>query len=183
MPEPNPSLTRTVTELERHVAEAGWDRPTSLYALVDTADLLIREPQLAGLLGLAAGQAPPGSLTPVEQENLPAEPLDEMLAALTWPEPVLGVALVHEALVLPPGADADAPDEEEAVAAWAAAHPDRREVRFAVGVLRDGSQACALRVRGSGSAAEDSPDDDDEPVLTGPDLAPRLTAALLATLL
>ena len=45
---------------------------------------------------------------------------------------------------------------------------------MAVGVTRGGRQACVLRVRG------ETPEQDER--LTGPDLVPRLAAALLATL-
>ena len=171
-----PPLQLTVLEVERHVAEAGWDQPPHLYALVETADLLRREPHLAAALGMSATTAAAGSLTPVEQEGLSQGPLDDVLAGIAWPGEVLGCALVHEVVVLPPEVEHAAPPEGEAVAAWAAAHPARRDVRLAVGVLRDGSRACALRLRaGTESAADDD-------VLSGPDLAPRLADALLATL-
>ena len=55
---------------------------------------------------------------------------------------------------------------------WASDHPERREARLAVAVLRDGSRACTIRLRG--------PDEDD--LLVGPDLAPALADALAATL-
>ena len=45
---------------------------------------------------------------------------------------------------------------------------------MAVGVLRDGSRAAVLRLRGS----DDAPDER----VTGPDLVPGLAEALLATL-
>jgi len=178
----NPVLETTVVEIERHVAEAGWDQRPILFALVETADLLAREPALAAELGLAPGSVAPGSLTPIQQEDLGDGPLDEVLARVLWPAEVLGTALVHEAVVLPPSAEANAPQtpdagpvDAEAAAAWAAAHPERRDVRMAVGVLRDGSRACALRLRAAEAGAE-------EDLLAGPDLAPGLVAALLATL-
>jgi len=175
----NPVLETTIVEIERHVAEAGWDQAPILFALVETADLLAREPALAAELGLAPGSVAPGSLTPIQQEDLGEGPLDEVLAQVLWPAEVLGTALVHEALVLPPSAEAAAPSgagpaEADAQAQWAAAHPERREVRMAVGVLRDGSRACALRLRAAAGGEED--------LLAGPDLAPGLVAALLATL-
>ena len=55
---------------------------------------------------------------------------------------------------------------------WASDHPERREARLAVAVLRDGSRACTVRLRG--------PDEDE--LLVGPDLAPALADALAATL-
>src|SRR5215213_3638876 len=107
MPAP---LFLVVGEVEEHVAEAGWDQPPHLFALVDTAQLLRAEPQLATTMGLVA----------------------------------------------------------------AATHPERREVRMVVGVVRDGSRECVLRLRG----ADGQPDER----LSGPDLAPALAEALLATL-
>ncbi len=37
-----------------HAARSGWDQPAHLFALVDTAELLEREPQLAEVLGIEA---------------------------------------------------------------------------------------------------------------------------------
>ena len=59
-----------------------------------------------------------------------------------------------------------------------AAHPHRREVRLAVGVLRDGSRMAALRLRADGETPADGQADD---VVVGPDLAPGLAEALLET--
>ena len=44
-------LRTAVLEIERHAAEAGWDQPARLFALVETAHLLEREPQLAASIG------------------------------------------------------------------------------------------------------------------------------------
>lgn len=167
-------LQTTVVEIERHVAKSGWDREPVLFALVPTADLVRQEPALAERLGISK-QAQPGALTPIEQEPLGSAPLDEALARIAWPDEVVGCALVHEVLVLPPSAEQAKPSDVDAVE-WAAAHPERRDVRLAVGVLRDGSRASALRLR----AADDEAGDDD--VLVGPDLAPNLADALLSTL-
>lgn len=171
-----------VREVERHVAEGGWDQRPKLFALVETADLVRREPALAAQLGLAESVVPPGSLTPVEQDDLGDRPLDEALARIAWPAEVLGCALVHEVVVLPPAAEEQLPADGDPEA-WAAAHPDRREVRMAVGVLRDGSRAAALRLRAAGDGSgDDGGGTGEEDVLTGPDLAPGLVAALAATL-
>ena len=83
--------------------------------------------------------------------------------------------LAHEVVVLPPSAEAELGELEELDAQTAAAHPGARDVRMVVGVVRDGSRAAVLRLR---SDAEDGVDDR----LTGPDLAPALAEALLATL-
>ena len=51
-PAANSRLDRLTVDLEKHVAEAGWDQPPRLFALVETVDLLRREPHLATELGL-----------------------------------------------------------------------------------------------------------------------------------
>ena len=165
-------LTAVVGEVEGHVAEAGWDQPPQLFALVETEQLLRAEPQLARTMGLVAGR--PGELTPVAQEPLKEGPLDEQLAGIVFGEEVLGVVLAHEVVVLPPAAEA-ALAEVDDPAQVAAEHPDRRDVRMVVGVVRGGGQAAVLRLRGR---------DDEEPDdrVTGPDLAPALAQALLAML-
>ena len=58
-------LSAVVGEVEGHVAEAGWDQPPQLFALVQTEQLLRTEPQLASTMGLVA--ADPASLTPIAQ--------------------------------------------------------------------------------------------------------------------
>lgn len=171
MTRPASPLQSVVSEVEGHVDETGWDQPPQLFALVQTEQLLAAEPQLASTMGLVAGD--PASLTPIAQEPLGDGPLDEQLASLMFGADVLGVVLVHEVLVLPPSAEA-ALDEVGDPAAAAAKHPERREVRMAVGVARGGGSACVLRLRGQG----DEPDE----LVTGPDLAPALVAALLGTL-
>jgi hypothetical protein len=164
-------LQAVVGEVEGHVAEAGWDQPPQLFALVQTEQLLRAEPQLAQTMGLVAGD--PASLTPVAQEPLGDAPLDEQLASMVFGEEVLGVVLAHEVVVLPPEAEQEVAEADDPAAA-AAEHPDRRDVRMVVGVVRDGGQACVLRLRG------ETPERDER--VTGPDLAPALAAALLATL-
>ncbi len=62
------ALRSVVLEVERHVADAGWDGAPRLFALADTVALLEAAPQLAESLGLGDGEVPPDSLTPVEQE-------------------------------------------------------------------------------------------------------------------
>lgn len=164
----NDELTAYVVEMEAHVAEGGWDQPPRLFALVDTAQLATREPQLAATLAATTGR-----LTPVEQEELPAGELDEVLAGIAWPAEVQGAALVTEVVMLPPDIDAEPPPDAD-VAAWAAAQPGRRDVRLAVAVLRDGTRASCLRIRGAETEDE---------LLVGDDLVPNLADALHATLL
>lgn len=165
-------LTRLVVDVERHVAARGWDQPPQLYALVETAELLRREPQLAQQLGLLTSAA--GELTPVEQGELPAHAsLEELLGGVAWPPEVLGAALAVERLMVPPLVEDELPQDEQAALRWLAEHPERQDVRLVVAVLRDGTRAAAVRVRGH---------DDEMSVLTGPDLVPGLADALGETL-
>jgi hypothetical protein len=170
-------LQAVVEEIERYAASAGWDNPPRLFALVDTASLLAAEPDLAGRLGIDGRNLTPGALTPVEQESIADEPLDEVLGRIAWPATVTGCALVHEALVLPPAVEDQMPDDVDP-AQWAAEHPERREIRMAVAVLRDGATASALRLR----PEDGDSDPDGGEVAFGRDLAPNLAAALLSTL-
>jgi len=164
-------LQETLVEIERHVGGSGWDQPPQLFALARTADLVVREPDLAARLGLATDRLPADALTPVEQDALPDGPLDESLAQVGWPDDVAGCALVQEVVMLPPEVEESMPPHEDVVD-WASDHPERREARLGVAVLRDGSRACTLRLRG----------DDEDELLVGPDLAPALADALAATL-
>jgi hypothetical protein len=164
---PNP-LIAAVAEVEKDTARSGWDQPPRLFALVPTADLLEREPQLA--LSFADREVF-GELTAIQQEDVPAdEPLDLFLSGIAWPAEVFGAVLAVERLIIPE--EDGAPDDEHSLAAWAADHPGRQEVRMVVGVLRDGSRSCAIRLRSH---------DFDEAVLTGPDLVPTLVEALALT--
>ncbi|WP_299051264.1 PPA1309 family protein [uncultured Nocardioides sp.] len=169
----DPALAAAVLEIEGHVAGAGWDQPGRLYALVETARLVEREPSLAVQAGLADASAD-GSLTPIEQDQLPQErPLEEMLAEMAWPAEVAGCVAVVERLVLPPGADDELPADPEDAEAFARSHPDRQEVRMVAGVTRAGATYCALRLRAH---------DDDTSVVTGSDLVPGLVELVRSTL-
>jgi hypothetical protein len=170
----NPSLHAALIDIGEHVASAGWDQPPRLYALVETANLLREEPTLAAALGIADGSTPElPALTAVEQDNLGgADTLDTALERITWGPAVEGCALAVERLMLPPTAEADLPADPAEANAFAAAHPDRQEVRLVVGVLRDGSRDSAVRLRS---------DDRPEAVFFGPDLVPALAEALHAT--
>ncbi len=162
------ALAVAVREVEVHASRAGWDQPAQLFALVETADLMQREPHLAELLGV---QAQDHGLTPVEQETT-SESLEELLASILWPPEVAGCAVVLEALTVPPGAK-EVPAEAEAAAEYAAAHADREEARIVAGALRTGEGFCVIRQRAH---------DDDDMVLTGPDLVPALLELLHTTL-
>ena len=166
-------LQVAVREIEEHAAEAGWDQPARLYALVPTSDLLAREPGLAAAMGIDAATAA-GSLTPVEQDQMPAErSLEEVLGEIMWPAEVYGCAAVVERLVLPPAADGELPQDPSAAQEYAAAHPDRQEVRIVAGATRDGSTYCALRLKSH---------DDHNSVVESTDLVPALLELLLGTL-
>ncbi|CAB4851583.1 unannotated protein [freshwater metagenome] len=166
-------LVQLIREIEQHVATAGWDQNPRFFALALTSELLALEPGLAATLGDAVHD--PHSLTPIEQEPLQGDrPLDDLLATTTWPPEVVGAAIVLERLVLPPTAETDLPDDDQAgLESAAASHPERQDVRMAVVVTRDGGRICALRLRSH---------DVDADVLVGEDLVPRLADALAATL-
>lgn len=178
-------LEAVAAEIESFVGETGWDGPPILFALVPTR-ILAADPSAAAVLGtdLAAEDIPENSLTPIAQEELPEGPLDEALAQIGWPDEVVGCALSQEILMLPPSAqlptatdrdgDADEGGLTDLTPAVVAEHPDRREARLVVAVLRDGRSAAVLRLRAAAGSADD--------VLTGQDLAPNLVAALAATL-
>ena len=167
--DPAAALAQAVREVEAHAARTGWDQPAQLFALVETEDLLRREPHLAELLGVDASAE---GLTPVEQESTSSEQLDELLASILWPPEVSGCVVVLEALTVPPDAEA-VPADAEAAAQYAAAHPDREEARIVAGALRTGESFCAIRQRTH---------DEDDMVLAGPDLVPVLLELLHTTL-
>ncbi len=171
------ALADAVREIEHHVAAAGWDAPVRVFALVRTQSALAAEPGLADQLTpdvLAAARADDQHLTSIEQEGLPAaDDLEQLLGGLTWPATVHGAAVTVERVVLPPGVEADLPADRDAALAALLAHPQRQDVRLAVGVLRDGPAWCAVRTR-----AHDS----DDAVGQGPDLVPGLVEAVRATL-
>ncbi|MEN0129404.1 MAG: PPA1309 family protein [Brevundimonas sp.] len=180
MTDPHPAtsdLADAVREVEHHVAAAGWDAPVRVFALVRTQAALEAEPGLADQLHddvLAAARAAHWHLTSIEQEGLPAaSDLESLLAELSWPDSVDGVAVTVERVVLPPEAEAQMPKGTDEALAYLLAHPERQDVRLAVGVLRDGPSWCAVRSRAN---------DADDQVGQGPDLVPGLVAALRSTL-
>ena len=169
----DPALAAAVLEIESHIAEGGWDQPARLYALVETAALVEREPALAAAMGLDDASEQ-GSLTPVEQDQLaPDQPLESVLESIVWPSGVTGCAAVVERLVLPPDADAEIPEDPARAEEYAREHPDRQEVRIVAGTTRGGSTYCALRLRAH---------DDAQSVVGGTDLVPALLELLRSTL-
>ena len=169
----DPALATAVLEIESHIADGGWDQPARLYALVDTAQLVEHEPQLAAAMGLDA-PSEEGSLTPIEQDQLDASQLLEtVLEQIAWPDGVVGCAAVVERLVLPPEVDDAIPNDPAEAQEFAREHPDRQEVRIVAGATRHGATYCALRLRAH---------DDDQSVVGGADLVPGLLTLLSATL-
>jgi len=165
---PDSPLRRVALEVESHVGADGWDQPARLYALVVTADLIAQEPQLAEQLGDS-----PGELTPIEQEGLPFDvSLEDALGGIEWPEAVVGCAAVVERVMLPPDAEDAMPTDPDEAMAFAAAHPERREVRLVAAVTRDGAAHSAVRGREPATSE----------LLEGPDLVPGLVGLLRATL-
>ena len=163
-------LVTSALETERHVAADGWDQPPRLFALVRTAGLLEREPQLRAQFG----QGEEDGFTAIEQEGLPdTSSLESLLTQLAWPADVDGAALAVERLVVPPEAERDLPLDPAQATEALAVHPDRKDVRLLVAVLRDGESTCLLRQRDH---------DTDDKVASGPDIAPGLVQALSATL-
>jgi hypothetical protein len=175
------ALPGVVREVEDFLAGSGWDQPPQLFALVPTADLLAAEPGLAGSLPAGDG------LTPVAQDPIGGADVASALEQICWPDAVTGCAFTQDIVVLPPAAEAELDEAVEAVPAsvdsaeadqmalrFAHNHPERREARLVVGVLRSGGYCCLMRLRG----VEDEPDQ----LVEHPDLAPNMVTALLRTL-
>ncbi|MEU6645857.1 PPA1309 family protein [Saccharomonospora sp. NPDC046836] len=168
-------------EVEEFVATAGWEQQPQLFALVPTSELLRQQPELADQLDSGS------ELTPVAQESLPDGDLADALASIAWPDVVHGCALAQEIIVLPPDAEAELPEVGETSDAGdierlrqaAADHPLRTEARLVAAVLRDGSAACVMRLRGSHDEDQGAADE----IIEHPELAPNLVDALRATLL
>lgn len=173
------ALRGTVLQIERHAADAGWDQPARLFALVRTEELLAVQPELASMLELDPDADLTRSLTPVEQDELPPEvPLEELLQQIAWPDEVHGTAVVVERLVLPPSVG-ELPEDPVAAQELATHHPDRAEVRMVAAVTRSGAAYSALRLRaGDGAQGADGLGE----VVEGPDLVPALLELLRTTL-
>lgn len=182
-------LGRALHDVLDHVERGGWGQPPQVFALVPTRLIAAQNPELVD-------EGDDSALGPVAQEPLevaggeePYARLEEFLATATWYPPVEGVALILEIVVLPPDAEGDLdsafepllgdPAASESAAREAArAHPSARTARLAVGALRNGKRLSLMRLR-------PGPDDDpDAPMelLTHPELASTLQAALAATL-
>lgn len=163
-------LTAAAVDTERHVARAGWDQAPRMFALVSNALLGEHEPTMQEQLS----GADPDGFTAVEQEGLPhTSDIESMLARVAWPDEVEGVALAIERIVVPPEAERDLPEDPSEASDALAAHPDRKDVRIVVAVVRSGASICLLRQREH---------DSDSSVAIGHDIAPGLVHALATTL-
>ena len=154
-------LACAVVEAARHVAGGEWGQAPRLYALATRAAL----DGLGESLPESVLSAPEDALIPVEQDPLADGDPADALAAIRWPADVAGCVLVTEA-VIDAGLVADA-DAGGTGPAEAAGQPGR----LAVGVLRDGTHACCLQLRGA------------DELIVRPGLADDLVTALLGTLL
>lgn len=145
-------IENAVREIETYTDRFGWDGPLRLFALVKTESI-----------GELADDD--SELTAVEQDSLPeVESLEELLGQIAWPEAVDGCAIAVERVIV------DRDDEAVIGPEDALTDPNRRDVRLAVGVLRDGASWCVLRVKGISDVIESA------------DAVPDLIAALRLTL-
>lgn len=168
------ALLAALVELEHHVADAGWDAPPRLFALVETDALAVAEPDLARALHLrtTGDGAAPGSLTAIEQDTFaPTDDLLSDLAGIEWPDEVFGAAVATVRTFLPSTVEVDLPGDPTSAAALVAEHPAAQEIRVVVGVDRSGAQHGVARLR-------TQPDE----LLGGTDLVPGLATVLAHTL-
>ena len=193
------ALPVAVREVEDFLSATGWDQPPQLFALVPTAQLLAAEPALAASLTAPEGLTPVAQ-DPLTDSDLAATlegicwPDGVIGCALAQEIVVLPPAAEAEldravaAAAGTPrivdgagGADSDdtvddaaAADLNRVAVRVAQSHPDRRDARLVVAVMRAGGYCCLLRIRGVG----DQPDE----LVEHPDLAPNMVNALLGTL-
>ncbi|MEV6770341.1 PPA1309 family protein [Nocardia sp. NPDC051030] len=184
------ALYRCIREVAEYVDGEGWNRPPQMFALVPTVDLVAAEPALLDQLDSE------DALTPIAQEPFPEDltgysmALDAFLATTSWPQSVEGCVLVQQIVVLPPAAEQTLDDAIEPLLAdpeaadlagrqAAVAHPDRRDARLFVGVLRNGASLSLIQVRPA--EHEEDPFGDLE-LRTAPNLASNLVEALRNTL-
>lgn len=170
------ALRDSVTEIERFVATDGWDAPIRIFAIVRAVPALQKSPELADELPADVAVnaiTDPNTLFSVEQEDLPqASTLEELLAQLAWPDEVDGAAIVAERIIVPPSAEKDLPKDPQRALIALSEHPEREDVRMAVGCMREGQSWCCVRTKSH---------DSDDMVIGSPDAVPGLVAALKAT--
>lgn len=166
------ALVAALIEVERHVGRFGWDQPARLFALVPTAELLAAEPSLAAHLGPGAEQTPEGAYSSIEQEDFRAgDDLVTTLSKMVWPETVHGCVLTLERTFLPPRYESSIPDDPIEAERFVNGHEHRQDMRVVVGALRGGESHGVARV-------QSEPNE----LLGGPQLAPGIARALVATL-
>src|ERR1700754_3780890 len=125
-------LEEVMRELMAYVDHDGWEQYHRLFALADTGWIQAYNPHQQ--LDI------PRSIVPIEQDDLPYGPLDQVLEQIGWPPEVVGCVLVTEVHVLPPTAEQEIPytyDERE-IEHWVRTHPEAMGVRAAIGVTRFG---------------------------------------------
>lgn len=174
------ALLAALIELERHVAEVGWDQPPRLFALVFTDELVAAEPDLAAHLGLnsTAQGGHPGALTGIEQDPLdPAVDLIETLQTIEWPETVHGCVVALERTFLPSSAQADIPEDPDAAARYVHEHDDREDIRVLVGAVRNSGDGDDTITHGVARLVSQP-----EELLGGETLVPGLTEVVARTL-
>jgi hypothetical protein len=162
-------LSTAVVNAERHATRdegKAWDGSAWLYALVDRDEVLKSVSNSPAWLV----ESPAGSLVAVQQDPLGEGELGTALTGIAWPDTVSGCVLVTELTVLPVGPEpvsAEVVTDGRKRATGASDGGD--EARIAVGVLRDGSYSCVLRLR------------DEDELFGAPGLADEWVTALLAT--
>lgn len=171
------ALKEATLEIEKHVAKAGWDGPVRVFALVNAKKALAQTPELQENLALLhetnADSISEQTLFSVEQEGLPqSASLGELLSKIYWPDSVDGTAISVERVVLPPSAEVDLPQDEDAALKILQNHPARQEVRMVAALMRDGETWGALRMRKH---------DQDSMVLSGEKILDGLCTALAVT--
>ena len=170
------ALKDAVTEIERFVASDGWDAPIRIFAIIRAVPALETSPELAEELPADVAVnaiTDPHTLFSVEQEGLPqANTLEELLAQLAWPEEIDGAAIVAERIIVPPSVEADLPKDAQRALIALSEHPEREDVRMAVGYMREGQSWCSVRTRSH---------DSDDMVVGSPDAVPGLIAAIKST--
>src|SRR5699024_3902584 len=130
-----------VLESVSHMAGLGWDQPVALFALVERAQLINDNPELASTLGQ-------GFYVPVSQDDMPRDrDLDEILAEIVWPEKVAGCAVSVERIMFPPEVESQLPGDSEELDRFVAEHPERRDVRIVAAADRGGAAHSAARAR------------------------------------
>lgn len=169
------ALAHAVHDIETNVAQLGWDRPSTIYALVPSRTLLDDPAGLPDELRqqlTAQATSLPHHLTAILQDTVPGQSAEESLTHICWPDTVTGMAVALERVSVPPEAEKDAPSDPDAALSYFSTHPDREEIRIVAGVLRTGQTWCAIRSRRL---------DDEGKVAEASDLVPDLTDALLLT--